>query len=56
METDRIPWGQYELYKVDQDIPEEHDLADLHQEKVRELAGMLEKWLKRTGVPISIDE
>ncbi len=48
--------GKFELFKVDEDIAEAHDLAGQHPEKVRELAGRLQEWLKRTGVPVEIDE
>jgi arylsulfatase A-like enzyme len=48
--------GQAELYKVDEDISEQHDLAGQYPAKVRELQGKLERWLEITGVPIGMNE
>ena len=48
--------GRFELFKVDEDISEENDLASRHPERVDRLSAMLEEWLERTGVPITINE
>jgi len=40
--------GRHELFKVDEDISEAHDLSAQNPEKVQELAGMLEDWMDRT--------
>jgi arylsulfatase A-like enzyme len=45
--------GRYELFKVDEDISEENELSLRFPGKVRELTGMLEDWLDRTGIPIT---
>jgi arylsulfatase A-like enzyme len=43
--------GRFELYKVDEDISEENDLAAQHPQIVRELAQMLKAWEQDTGIP-----
>jgi arylsulfatase A-like enzyme len=42
--------GGWELYDVDNDRTEMHDLAAEQQEKVRELTALYEAWAKRCGV------
>jgi arylsulfatase A-like enzyme len=44
--------GNHELYKVDDDISEEHNLASLYPKKLHELLTKLETWKKETGVVI----
>ena len=41
--------GRCELYKVDQDIGEQNDLAATQPERVKMLQGRLNSWLKETG-------
>ncbi len=43
--------GRYELYKVDEDISEENDLAAQHPQIVRGLAQILKAWEQDTGIP-----
>jgi arylsulfatase A-like enzyme len=44
--------GKHELYKVDEDISEENNLAYKNPEKLQELLAKLEDWKKDTGVVI----
>ncbi len=44
--------GKHELYKVDEDISEQNNLAAEYPEKVKELLQKLEEWKKRVGVDI----
>jgi arylsulfatase A-like enzyme len=41
------PW---ELYDMEADRTEQHDLASAHPEKVKELSGLYEAWAKRCNV------
>ena len=43
--------GRYELFKVDEDISENSDMSAQHPEIVQELAAILKKWEKDTGIP-----
>ena len=42
--------GPWELYDMDLDRTEMHDLATQHPERVREMAGQYEAWAQRCGV------
>jgi arylsulfatase len=42
--------GPWELYDMDLDRTEMHDLAAQHPERVREMAGQYEAWAQRCGV------
>jgi arylsulfatase len=42
------PRGAWELYDMEKDRTEMHDLAALQPERTREIAGLWEKWAKRT--------
>jgi len=44
--------GKHELYNLNEDISEEHNLASQYPEKVQELLKKLEKWKKKVGVDI----
>ena len=47
-----IEWyedGKLELYNLKQDLSEQHDLADQHPERVRQLHAELEAWRKAVG-------
>ncbi len=46
----------FELYDLDQDIGETHDLAGEHPERVRELATIMQQWIDETGAQLSIDK
>lgn len=41
--------GRYELYNLDQDVGEQHDLASAHPERVDALRKRLDVWLSDTG-------
>lgn len=42
--------NRYELFLVDEDISEEHDLSKQHPEKVEHLVTLLNNWMKQVGV------
>jgi arylsulfatase len=42
--------GGWELYDMENDRTEQHDLADEHREKVAELKALYEAWAKRCNV------
>ena len=42
------PHRPWELYDMDKDRTEMHDLAGQHPEKVKEMAALWEQWAKRT--------
>ncbi|MDE2371195.1 MAG: arylsulfatase [Burkholderiales bacterium] len=46
------PWGsgQWELYNLAQDRTEQHDLADEHPEKMKELLAEYQNYVKKNGV------
>ena len=50
------PDRRLELYDLAADIGETRDLAIEHPEKVRELAGRLDAWIREAGVQLSIDK
>jgi arylsulfatase A-like enzyme len=47
---------RFELYDLAHDLGEEHDLAPEQPEKVLELAGRMQTWIKATGAQLSIDK
>jgi arylsulfatase A-like enzyme len=47
--------GKHELYKVDEDISEQNNLAGKYPDKVNELLEILKTWEKNTGVNINIE-
>ena len=45
----------WELYDMEQDRTERHDLADLHPDRVRKWPGDYAAWAKRVGVQALAD-
>lgn len=43
-----LPGGEWELYDMEKDRTEMHNLASHHPERVRAMAGQWEKWARRT--------
>jgi len=43
------PKGRWELYDIDTDRTELHDLASQHPERVKEMVTLWERWAKRSG-------
>jgi arylsulfatase A-like enzyme len=60
----RGPWkliyyhadGRYELFNLDEDLGEEHNLAEEQPEKRRQLAAQLRDWLQKTDALMPIDK
>ncbi len=48
----RYEGPSYELFDLARDLGEKYDLSREHPEKVRELASLLDDWLKRTGAKL----
>jgi arylsulfatase A-like enzyme len=48
--------GKHQLYKVDEDISEQNNLADKYPDKVQELLKILQNWEKKAGVDIKIKQ
>ncbi|MFT7463005.1 MAG: arylsulfatase A-like enzyme [Pseudohongiellaceae bacterium] len=46
----------FELYDLQVDLGERHDLAPSQPELLQQLAGDLKRWLRRSGAQMSIDE
>ncbi|MDD4681082.1 MAG: aryl-sulfate sulfohydrolase, partial [Clostridia bacterium] len=44
--------GGFELYNLENDLGEQHNLSDEMPEKVEELHSMLKQWRKKTGAPV----
>ena len=49
-----IPGERYELYRINEDISEQNNLAEAMPEKTAELKAKLHAWLEETGAQMPV--